>query len=126
MALLALDLGAKRTGVAISTSGQLVTPLGVWPTAPWLSFVSKLHQTIQDNGITQVVVGQVFVKDSAGQPLIDKLQADCPVPVTIVSELDTTAEARAQTGRRDHADALAACGILDRYLETQPHENPPK
>lgn len=113
MALLALDIGTKRTGVAVSLSGQLTTPVGVWATTPWASFVDQLKTYIAAHEISEVIVGETV--------LTAKLQTACPVPVQVVSEFATTEEARRQTGRHDHADAAAACLILEQWLESHPN-----
>ena len=119
MALLALDLGAKRTGVAVSSSGTLVTPVGTIDSIPRSSFTSELQQIIKKFDVTQIVVGDSGLANFGGAPgeVQIRLSQLFNLPIVVAPEGATTQQAQAATGRRDHADTEAACQILERYLE---------
>lgn len=119
MALLALDLGAKRTGVALSTSGTLVTPVGTIPSLPRPRFTAALRRLIEEHGVTTIIVGESGL-DSFGEAagvVQLRLSQQFKLPVVVVPETETTNEAQRRTGRADHADTTAASVILERYLE---------
>lgn len=119
MALLALDLGAKRTGIALSTSGKLVTPVGTIPSVPRPRFTASLRALIAQHDVTTLIVGESGL-DSFGEAagvVQLRLTQLFNLPVVVVPETGTTNEAQKQTGRTDHADTAAASLILERYLE---------
>lgn len=119
--MLALDLGVKRTGWAVSTSGRLVTPGGVLLTRPRAGFIKQLRAEISRLGVERLIVGetglQVIADDRAAA--IGWLERELALPVVAIDEHQTTGEARRQTGRKDHADETAAGLILERYLDEQ-------
>lgn len=119
MALLALDLGTKRTGVAVSTSGRLVTPVGTVDSLPRSRFTAELQTIIQRYDVTEIIVGDSGLANFGGEPGEVQLRLGqiFNLPVIITEEAGTTQSARRATGRPDHADTEAACLILERYLE---------
>lgn len=119
MSFLALDLGRKRTGVALSQSGRLVTPVGTLPTLPRKKLVAELRSLINRYQVTTVLVGDaglasVGVLDQQPEVWLQELLG---VAVVVRPEFASTEQARQRTGRRDHADTEAACTILEQYLE---------
>lgn len=119
MALLALDLGAKRTGVAVSTSGRLVTPVGTINSLPRSRFTAELQDIIKRYDVDQIIVGDAGLSSFAGDAGEVQLRLGqiFQLPVIITEEAHTTQQARQATGRTDHADTEAACQILERYLD---------
>lgn len=119
MALLALDLGTKRTGVAVSSSGKIVTPIGTIPSTPRSRFTYELKKIIDANKVSLIIVGDTGLTKFGGAigEVQIRLTEVFNLPVIVVSEYETTNEAKLTTGRSDHADTEAACLILERYLE---------
>jgi RNase H-fold protein (predicted Holliday junction resolvase) len=124
MALLALDLGTKRTGIAVSTSGRLVTPVGTINSVPRSTFTTELQRLLKKYEVTTIVVGDSGLSNFGGAPgeVQMRLTQLFQLPIVVTEEKATTKQAQAVTGRRDHADTEAACQILERYLED--HDEP--
>ena len=128
MKVLAIDLGERRTGFAISDpAGRLALSL---PTRTDVTAVDAA-QVAEDQGAERIVVGLPLNMDGTEGPaarrslaFIDELRLLVSVPVEAWDERLSTAEADArmrQQGldRRDRhrrADAAAAIVILESYL----------
>ena len=124
MITLALDLGLKNIGVAISRSGVVVEPVGVWQAKPVESFLTQLKELTQKEKVKRIVVG---LPESASknqkkefQKMAEKIFAATKVPVSEIEEDFSTEEAKERTKSRNaaaHEDAAAAQIILERFLE---------
>lgn len=115
MAVIALDLGQKRIGVAVSRSGRLVEPVGVWPARPQSDWLRRLQTLVADEQIDTVVVGAGQAEPSLQTAIVQATGAK----IVIVDESLSTNEARRRLGRKDHADEAAAAIILERFLDGQ-------
>jgi len=65
--ILALDIGEKRTGIALSDETCIISsPLIVLPMKPRKKFIAELIRIILENDVAEVVVG-IPLNDSATQ-----------------------------------------------------------
>ncbi len=132
--MLGLDVGTRRTGVALSDpTGTLASPLTTLPRrdddAQDLDTITALAR---EHEVEAIVVGLPVSLDGKlhGQgreiaAFIDRLRCVSPVPVAEWNEQFTTAEAERllrQSGRkpsrdRERVDAVAAAVILQDYLD---------
>lgn len=119
MAVVALDLGRKRIGVAISRSKKIVQPLEIWPFMSQLDLKKRILALDAEEGITQIVIGYTKGSTANQAESIKKyLARETALPIKLVEEEFTTQEAQAETkDTTNHADDLAAAKILERYLE---------
>ena len=134
MRILALDLGERRTGVALSDSlGWLATPLTVLKSSGREAELAAIVELVQSHRVEQVVVGYPRSLDGSVGPQaqrVDKFVAQLrnhlpEVPVILWDERLSTAQAERlvhETGRRvqrERIDAAAAAVILQSYLDAQ-------
>lgn len=133
--ILALDLGTKTIGLAVSD------PLGLTaqglPTL-WRSNrradLTRLRELVEALGVTRVVVGHpLHLKGYAGarakeaERFADWLRAELDVPVELFDERLTTAEAErhlreakvTRAKRKQVVDQIAATLLLQAYLDRQ-------
>lgn len=137
--LLALDIGGKRIGVAISDElGMIASPLTMIPAAG--DVTAELKRLVETYAIGRVVVGlPVGLSGREGpqaqqtRAVVAELAAAVNIPFVFADERLTSAIAEqalmAQGTRRDkrkdHIDAMAASVILQGYLDQQrwnPHQ----
>ena len=134
MRMLALDVGDRRIGLAISDpTGLLASPLGVVERGT--SDVDTIVQTALDSGVTAFVVGLplTLAGDSGSQAgkvrgFIRDLRTHTDLPVHTVDERLSTVQAqrllRQSSGRRRNRDrgridASAAAVLLQSYLDSR-------
>lgn len=129
MRYLALDLGTKRTGVAVGDdeTGSAM-PLAVVDTPDEATLLAAITKQVDEHGPDAIIVGLPLNMDgSEGKPaletraLAERIAAHTTLPVHVQDERLTSDAARrkmAETGpvrgRRD--DAIAASIILEEYL----------
>ncbi|MBI2930090.1 MAG: Holliday junction resolvase RuvX [Planctomycetes bacterium] len=131
MRILAVDLGEKRTGLAISTPDErmaLALPTLVHADA------ASVTRVAQEQAVEMIVVGLPLNMDgtvgpraAAAQEFAEELRHLVTMPVTLWDERLSTAEGEArlrQAGlsRRDRAkrsDAAAAIVILEAFLASR-------
>ncbi|MBM43403.1 MAG: Holliday junction resolvase RuvX [Phycisphaerae bacterium] len=129
MRYLALDLGTKRTGVAVGDdeTGSAM-PLAVVDTPDEATLLAAVTKQVEEHGPDAIIVGLPLNMDgSEGKPaletraLAERIAAHTTLPVHVQDERLTSDAARrkmAETGpvrgRRD--DAIAASIILEEYL----------
>lgn len=132
MKILAVDLGTKRTGFAISDpGGKMALAL---PTLTDIT-AADVAALAQDQGAEQVIVGLPLNMDGTTGPsarraldFIEELKLQVEVPVLPWDERLSTAEGQArlrQAGldrkdRHRRADVAAAIVILESYLRSRP------
>ena len=134
MRVLALDVGARRVGLAISDpTGLLASPLGAVERGP--SDVQDIIRVADDNGATSIVVGMplTLAGESGAQAakvrqFIRELRSATDIPVVTVDERLSTVQAkrlltdmrggRGKSRDRGHIDASAAAVILQAYLDS--------
>jgi putative Holliday junction resolvase len=131
MRVLALDLGSKRIGVAISdATGVLASPLTTLARSPDL--VDEVAGLVASEDASWVIVGLPLNMDGSRGPAAvaasaeaSALAAALPVPVELVDErLTTVAADRALIGRgrraparRKVVDQTAAAILLQGWLD---------
>lgn len=133
MRIMALDMGERRTGVALSdVMGWLATPLTVLCCDSREQEFSAIAELVAQHEVQQVVLGYPISLDGSIGPqaqrvqrYADKLRTYLSVPVVLWAEQFSTAQAEQlihQTGqhvRRERIDAAAAAVILQSYLDAQ-------
>ncbi len=135
MRILALDLGERRIGVAVSDpSGTIARPLGVIPRRSRAEDFAAIAALVAEHGAEQVVVGRpLTLRGEVGpqarwvEDYARALAEALPVPVELWDEryTTTTAEVILETvrppskRRRGDVDAVAAAVILQDFLEAR-------
>ena len=140
MRVLAFDLGARRTGVAISdASATLARPLevvqGTSLKAQWASLLDVIGRVqAEDAALAAIVVGVPRRLDGSATDFtakaldfIQRLSRRVEVPVVPVDERLTSVEAEALLAEREsdwrrrkaQLDAVAAAVLLQEYLDSR-------
>ena len=131
--VLALDLGEKRIGVAVSDATRTIAqPFGVIKRTSRQADFEKIGRLVQEQKVNLLVVGLPLMLDgSVGekaawvQDYSDALQQALDVPLALWDESFTTVQAEASLrlrGKkkrkiRQNVDAVAASFILQAYLD---------
>ena len=132
--ILALDVGDRRIGLALSDpTGLLASPLGAVERGP--SDVDDILRVVLDNGVTEIVVGlPLTLAGESGQQagkvrrFVHELRSKTDLAVTAVDERLSTVQAQRMlresgSGRRGRdrgrLDAAAAAVILQAYLDSR-------
>ncbi|MFA9479614.1 Holliday junction resolvase RuvX [Phycisphaerales bacterium AB-hyl4] len=135
MRYLAIDLGAKRTGIATGddTTG-LATPIDVITTTSDAERLNRLAKLIDEHGPDALVLGMPLNMDGSpgpaakhAQAFADQLTQRFNLPVHPVDERlssDAANRQMAQTGlthkqKKARRDALAAAVILQDFLNSK-------
>ena len=139
MRVMALDVGDKTIGVAISDA-LLLTAQG----RPTLkrrnleSDIQELRRLVEENEVHEIVVGQPLHMDGTESTqsrkvarFAEELGRSLNLPITFCDERLTSFEAEQhleQMGldwrrRREHVDKLAAMIILQNYLDSRPRHS---
>ena len=133
--ILALDLGEKRIGVALSDPLRMVArPLTVVQRASKVKDFAAIDRLVAEHGVSLVLCGYPLSLDGSEGPqgrrirrYAEKLAEALPVEVVLWDESYSTAEAErlmsSQRGltpreRRGWVDAVAAAVILQGYLDS--------
>jgi putative pre-16S rRNA nuclease len=140
MRVMALDVGDKTIGVAISDA--LLLTAQSRPTIrrkDLTSDVETLRRLAMENEVHEIVVGQPFHMNGKESPqsqkvarFVDELHKVLDLPVIFWDERLTSFEAEQhleQLGlnwrqRREQVDKIAAMIILQNYLDSRPGANP--
>ncbi len=134
--LLALDVGDKRIGVAVSDDlGILATPLTIVKHTNWREDIARILQIAREQRVQGIVVGVPYYLDGTASEqtrkvlrFIERLRERTDLPVYEWNEALSTEEAEARlhaAGRRQkrraptHVDAQAAAVILQEFLEAR-------
>ncbi|MBC7232959.1 MAG: Holliday junction resolvase RuvX [Chloroflexi bacterium] len=135
MRILAVDIGEKRIGVALSDAlGWLATPLTVITYKKREEGLAAIAELVRTHQVGQVIVGYPRSLNGTVGPqarqvdkFVAQLRARLEVPIVLWDERLSTAQAERlvhETGRsvqRERIDALAAAVILQSYLDAQRH-----
>jgi len=132
MSFMALDIGEKRIGIAVSESGILARPHSVLQRKSKKEDFTRLGQMIIDLKIDQLIVGlpySISGYDKIGPQARrikrygESLAKALNIPVEYFDESYSTVEAEAflaMTGQKKVAlDAAAAAVILQNYLDSR-------
>ena len=138
MRLLALDLGTRRIGVALSDpTGVIASALEVIPADSRARVIARLSMLVRTHDVTRVIVGLPVRLDGTeaaearrARQFAAALLQEIGVPVELLDERLTTAEAEramleadaSRSRRRERRDAVAAALLLQRYLDMQRRE----
>lgn len=129
---MALDVGTKRIGVAVAhVVARLPRPLTTL-TASDQSIAEVAELVLQEKvcelvvGLPQSMDGGASEQTRYSQDFAERLRAAVSVPVHLVNEALTSVQAETELRGKAHTkadiDALAACYILERFLEQ--HQEP--
>jgi putative holliday junction resolvase len=143
MRVVAFDVGARRTGVALSdASGTLARPHAVLSSASAVEEAVALVRRLADeeDGLAAIVVGlprRLDGRDNDQTPLArrfaEQVAARAEVPVVLQDERLTSVEAEQRLAmterdwrkRKGRIDAAAAAIILQDYLDARPRAASP-
>ena len=132
MRCLGIDYGTKRIGLAQGDEVGVATPLPALIDPDEKARWQKLGEVIKQRRITDLVLGYPYNMDgSAGfkakevDTFAARLKAQFGLPVHLVDETLTSAEAEASIAKKDRrgvrqsglVDSRAACLILQDYLD---------
>jgi putative Holliday junction resolvase len=125
--LLALDLGTKRVGVAVSDELRLtVRPVTILERRSWKNLLSNVAQQIENLGVTGLVVGLPLNMDGSegraaaeARRLAENFRRSLNVPVYVQDERLTSEEARSRASDLEQVDGEAAAVILEDFLGQQ-------
>lgn len=131
--LLALDLGAKRVGVAVCDELRLtVRPLSPILRRSWKDLLNQIKEQVRLLEVAGVVIGLPFNLDGSegaaaklARETAEKFRLSLDVPVYLEDERLTTEEARSQMAlikpseRKQRFDSAAAAIILKDFLSRQ-------
>ncbi len=132
--ILCLDIGQKRTGIALSDETRLIaTPRSVILSEPRKKWISEIKTLIEENEVTLLLVGlPLNHHGEEGQDAenirkyIAALRAEVSTPLIEWDERFTTAQAErmlisgdvSRKNRKDVIDKVAAAIILQSYLDS--------
>jgi len=136
--VLALDVGARRIGVAVSDpTGTIAHSHAVLPRRSWTDLLQRLRRIIADQEVERIVVGLPLRLDGSEGPAAEEARAfalrlgrEVPLPVVLQDERLSTAEAERamvvqdvrRRVRRQRRDAVAAAIFLQTYLQRRRRE----
>lgn len=129
--ILALDIGEKRIGYAVSDESQkMAFPRGFFAIRPFEKTFERLRGIAREEGISQIVIGVPLGEDNEDtkssikiRRFGGKLARELMLPICYVDEFGSTDEALAKIpfrkDRRERGgdDSIAAQIILQRYLD---------
>jgi putative holliday junction resolvase len=131
--ILAVDYGLARVGLArTDDTGTLAVPCGILERTGDRTLANVIGRRFRELGAKEIVVGVPLRDDDRSTPVIDGakrlaalLEKKCGVPVRLVDESNSSADAEAAARAAGlsraavavRLDELAAAEILRRYLE---------
>jgi putative Holliday junction resolvase len=145
MRYLALDVGDRRVGVAISDkAGLIATPQAVVRRGSKAEDYARFARLVQEQGVGTLVIGHPLNADGSAGPqaqrieryaaaLVESFLAEgLDLPVVLWDEYGSTLQAqetmiatgRKARQRRARLDAVAAAFILQDYLDAQRSGSP--
>ena len=135
MRTLGLDPGTKRIGVAMSDElGMIAQPLEFVPAHPEEGVFVRLKELIQENQVSEIIVGMPRNMNGTMGPAAEKAQAfieqikkHVDTPVREWDERLTTAQAQRvlisagtrRNKRKEKVDKMAAAILLQSYLDSK-------
>jgi putative Holliday junction resolvase len=143
--ILAVDVGARRVGLAISDASRtLARPLETITVSNAADAVERVARRIEslhqeEDGIATIVVGMPSSLDGMATPqtatvqaFIAALKLRTPLPIATEDERLSSREAESRLAvrekdwrkRKKQLDAVAASVFLQDYLDRTPHREP--
>jgi putative holliday junction resolvase len=137
MRVLAIDVGERRVGLAISDPTRtLARPLATLTVVPGQALDTVAHTIAQlaseDDGVAEIVVGRPVHLDGSPSEqttrvaaFVDGLRTRTPIPIRMADERLTSREAESRLATRERdwrkrkktLDAAAAAIFLQEYLD---------
>lgn len=124
--VLAIDLGLKRIGLALSAEGRIVTPLSAIERKNRNQASHAVREVVAEWGVKSIVIGIPFGGDSEEEMrrrvahFMNLVDFDGPVAYQDESDSSLEAEELMKAGMRykrdGRVDSLAAMVILQRFL----------
>lgn len=123
MAILSLDLGEKRVGVAISRSGIVAEPL---MTLEFDSdFFKKLKEICEVRGVEKIIIGLpkslgggVSEQERRTKLMAKKIKEETKKEIEFIDERFTTKMAKERV-KKDRVDEESAVIVLQSYLDSK-------
>lgn len=127
--LLAFDYGLRKIGVALgNTLTRQARPLRILTSATRAERFARIGELLREWQPERVIVGLPLTLDGGEQPaslqarrFANQLHGRFGVRVELVDERGSSIEAQQILGTNDPDDAMAACVILQRYLDALEH-----
>lgn len=127
--LLAFDYGLRKIGVALgNTLTHQARPLRILTSATRAERFARIGELLREWQPERVIVGLPLTLDGGEQPaslqarrFANQLHGRFGVRVELVDERGSSIEAQQILGTNDPDDAMAACVILQRYLDALEH-----
>jgi len=133
--ILALDVGDKRIGLAISDPMEIIaSPLSIIQRITDEQALADILHVIKEKEVQKIIAGMPYAPDGGiglqadkVQSFVNLLQAQTGVPVVLQSERFSTNTAMRlkkeaggkKTDKKVRYDAMAAAVILQEYLDEQ-------
>ena len=140
MRIVALDVGNKRIGVAVSDPlGIIATPLSVYTRSGMQQDVDAILRIVQEQGAEQILIGMPVSMDGVEreqaqktQRFVDAVRQKASVPVITSDERLSTVEAERRMRemgmsaerRKALRDAASAAIVLQSYLDSRAFRTP--
>ena len=133
MRVLALDIGEKRVGVAVSDpAGAVASPVAVLPAAEVEGMAAPFRRVIEDwepellvCGLPRTLAGEDGPQAERVRAIAEKIAASCALPLEFADERLSSAEAKrilreqglSEKEMRGKVDAIAASLFLQSWLD---------
>jgi len=130
-----LDLGEKRTGVAVSDqAGIIAQPLDVVPTSELMNKAASFKRLLEDYEVERLIVGLPISLDGSEQPQAARIRSQAEqletlykLPLEYVDERFSSKEAKrvlrqlgySEKEMRAKTDRIAASIVLQTWLDNR-------
>jgi putative holliday junction resolvase len=141
MRSMGLDVGDKRTGIAVSDPlGILATPLLVLEHTDTQADIAAILKIVREQGVEKIIVGlphsmdgSIGIQAEKVKAFTELLKQRSPVSIEFRDERLTTVSAKRlkqesgtkKAGKKSAYDAIAAAIILQSYLDEDIQRMPP-
>lgn len=135
MRVLALDIGEKRTGVAVSDpTGRVASPVCVLPSAEVLAHAASFRRVLEDWEPEVLLAGRPMTLAGEDGPQVERIKsqaesiaARCGLPLEFADERLSSAEAKrilreqglSERSMRGKVDMVAASLFLQSWLDAR-------
>ncbi|MCE5253464.1 MAG: Holliday junction resolvase RuvX [Actinomycetia bacterium] len=125
MRILGIDLGRSRTGIALSDPvGLTCRPFGIVAERDEAGLIAKIAAIVREEEVGQIVIGLPRPLSGGTNRQLEsvlsfseRLRRQSSVPVVMWDERFTTKLAEAGRPKGEAQDAVAACYMLQSYLD---------